>query len=79
MNSLSGNKISHANYRLRLLLIILCGVIGFSGVVWWKAYLFMGTEYVEIPHRKIDKKTKFKVNNAAAHNMEIKKELYENK
>lgn len=79
MSSLSGNKISHANNRLRLLLIILIGMIGFAGVVWWRAYLFMGTEYVEVVHNNPARKLKFKTNNAAAHNMEIKKELYENK
>lgn len=56
---LTGTSIHNANPRFRMYAVVIMTIFALGSILFWRAQLFVSTEYVELPnHGKTVKKAK---------------------
>jgi hypothetical protein len=46
---IAGNKMHDPNLRLRLLLLVFCGVVASAALLYWRSKYLVSQEYIEFP------------------------------
>lgn len=52
---IAGSGLQDVNVRFRMYLFVTMGIFAFGSVMFWRAQLFIASDYVEFPEHKITK------------------------
>ncbi len=59
---IAGTGVGNANVRLRIYTLFFLAVFGFSAMLYWKAQLYLSSDYVDLPDHMQTQKHTSKIN-----------------